>query len=148
PDSGNAEILAHYGTPDQKARYLAPLLEGRIASSYSMTEPHAGADPTLFTTRAVRDGDNWVITCEQLFSSNARYPRFLIVMAVTDPDVDPPRGMSMLIVPADAPGLEIVRNVAVGMHPEAAGEGDHSYLRYHDVRVPADHLLGDQGAGF
>jgi acyl-CoA dehydrogenase len=148
PDSGNAEILAHYGTPEQKARYLEPLLDGRIASSYSMTEPHAGADPTLFTTRAVRDGDDWIITGEKWFSSNARYATFLIVMAVTDPDVDPHRGMSMFIVPADAPGLEIVRNVAVGMHTEAAGDGDHAYLRYHDVRVPADHLLGDEGAGF
>ncbi len=99
PDSGNAEILAHYGSPAQKERYLKPLLNGDIVSCYSMTEPHAGADPTRFTTRAVRDGDDWVINGEKWFSSNARYASFLIVMAVTDPDVSPYQGMSMFIVP-------------------------------------------------
>ena len=87
PDSGNAEILAHYGTEEQKAEYLQPLLDGEISSCYSMTEPHAGADPTLFTTLAVQDGDEWVINGEKWFSSNARYASFYIVMAVTDPDV-------------------------------------------------------------
>ena len=147
PDSGNAEILAHYGTEAQKNQYLQPLLDGTIASCYSMTEPHAGADPTLFTTRAVRDGDEWVISGEKWFSSNARYATFLIVMAVSNPDVDPYKGMSMFIVPADAPGVEIVRNIAVPMHTETR-EGDHAYLRYNDVRVPSDHLLGDEGGAF
>ncbi|MET0887183.1 MAG: acyl-CoA dehydrogenase family protein, partial [Mycetocola sp.] len=73
PDSGNAEILAHYGTDEQKARYLQPLLDGEISSCYSMTEPHAGADPTLFNTRAELDGDEWVINGEKWFSSNARF---------------------------------------------------------------------------
>lgn len=73
PDSGNAEIIAHYGTEEQKATYLEPLLNGEISSCYSMTEPHAGADPTLFVTRAERDGDEWVINGEKWFSSNARY---------------------------------------------------------------------------
>src|SRR6266536_753141 len=76
PDSGNAEILAHYGSPSQKAKYLQPLLDGEISSCYSMTEPHAGADPTLFKTRAVRDRDEWVINGEKWFSSNARYASF------------------------------------------------------------------------
>jgi acyl-CoA dehydrogenase len=146
PDSGNAEILAHYGTPAQKARYLQPLLEGELSSCYSMTEPHAGADPTLFTTRAVLDGDEWVINGEKWFSSNARYATFLIVMAVSNPDVSAYKGMSMFVVPTDTPGVEIVRNVATGV--ERAGEGSHAYIRYQDVRVPADHLLGEEGGAF
>jgi acyl-CoA dehydrogenase len=83
PDTGNAEIIAHYGTPEQKERYLQPLLNGELFSCYSMTEPHAGADPTLFKTRAVKDGDEWVINGWKFFSSNAKTASFLIVMAVT-----------------------------------------------------------------
>jgi acyl-CoA dehydrogenase len=146
PDSGNAEILAQFGSTEQKANYLQPLLDGRIASCYSMTEPHAGADPTLFKTRAERDGDEWVIDGEKWFSSNARYASFLIVMAVTDPSVAAYQGMSMFIVPADTPGIEIIRNVGLGSEPP--GEGSHAYVRYADVRVPADHLLGHAGAAF
>jgi acyl-CoA dehydrogenase len=146
PDSGNAEILAHFGTPSQKEKYLQPLLDGELSSCYSMTEPHAGADPTLFTTGAVLDGDEWVINGEKWFSSNARHAAFLIVMAVSNPDVSAYKGMSMFVVPTDTPGLETIRNVAVGM--ERGGEGSHAYLRYHDVRVPADHLLGDEGGAF
>jgi len=146
PDSGNAEILAHYGTDEQKARYLQPLLDGQISSCYSMTEPHAGADPTLFTTRAVRDGEEWVINGEKWFSSNARFASFYIVMAVTDPDVSAYQGMSMFVVPAETPGVEIVRNVGVG--GEAEGHGSHGYVRYTDVRVPTDHVLGGEGQAF
>ena len=146
PDTGNAEILAHYGTDEQKAKYLQPLLDGQISSCYSMTEPHAGADPTLFTTRAVQDGDEWVINGEKWFSSNARYACFFIVMAVTNPDVSAYKGMSMFIVPAETPGVEIIRNVGVGGEPE--GHGSHGYVRYNDVRVPADHLLGGEGSAF
>jgi acyl-CoA dehydrogenase len=146
PDSGNAEILAHFGTPTQKEKYLQPLLDGELSSCYSMTEPHAGADPTLFTTRAVLDGDEWVINGEKWFSSNARHAAFLIVMAVSNPDVSAYKGMSMFVVPTDTPGLETIRNVAVGM--ERGSEGSHAYLRYNDVRVPADHLLGDEGGAF
>jgi acyl-CoA dehydrogenase len=146
PDSGNAEIIAHYGTDEQKARYLQPLLDGEISSCYSMTEPHAGADPTLFVTRAERDGDQWVINGEKWFSSNARFASFFIVMVVTNPDVSAYQGMSMFIVPAETPGVEIVRNVGLGTEPEE--EGTHGYVRYTDVRVPADHLLGGEGQAF
>ncbi len=146
PDSGNAEILAHYGTATQKAKYLQPLLDGEISSCYSMTEPHAGADPTLFTTRAVRDGDQWVINGEKWFSSNARFSSFLIVMVVTNPDVSAYRGMSMFIVPTETPGVEIVRNVGVGT--ESEDHASHAYIRYTDVRIPADHLLGEEGGAF
>ena len=104
PDTGNAEIIAHYGTEEQKAKYLQPLLNGECFSCYSMTEPHAGADPTMFTTRAVKDGDEWVINGYKFFSSNARTARFIIVMAVTDPDVSAYQGMSMFLVPTDTPG--------------------------------------------
>jgi acyl-CoA dehydrogenase len=146
PDSGNAEILAHYGTDEQKGKYLQPLLDGAISSCYSMTEPHAGADPTLFTTRAVKDGNEWVINGEKWFSSSARYASFFIVMAVTNPDVSAYKGMSMFIVPAELPGVEIIRNVGVGGEPE--GHGSHAYMRYRDVRVPDDHLLGGEGNAF
>jgi acyl-CoA dehydrogenase len=146
PDTGNAEILAHYGSPEQKKRYLEPLLNGDIVSCYSMTEPHAGADPTLFTTRAVKEGDEWVLNGEKWFSSNARWASFLIVMCVTDPDVSPYEGMSMLIVPTDTPGVEIIRNVGVGMESEE--DWSHAHIRYKDVRVPADHMLGNAGSAF
>src|ERR1700744_2955536 len=112
PDTGNAEIIAHYGTPEQKHRYLDPLLEGDIVSCFSMTEPQGGADPGVFTARAVRDGDEWVINGEKFFSSNARWAEFFIVMAVTDPEADLRYRMSMFLVPASTPGIEILRNLA------------------------------------
>ena len=146
PDSGNSEILAHFGTPELKDRYLAPLLRQEIVSSYSMTEPRGGSDPTGFTTIAVLDGDEWVITGEKWFSSHANFASFLIVLAVTDPDEPRHRRLSMFVVPSDTPGIEIVRNVGVYGHPE--GEGTHSYVRYNDVRIPKDHLLGGRGDGF
>jgi acyl-CoA dehydrogenase len=146
PDSGNAEILAHFGSDAQKERYLRPLLEGRITSCYSMTEPHAGADPTLLRTRAVRDGDEWVITGEKWFSTNARFASFYIVMAVSDPEISPYKGMSMFLVPAETAGIDIVRNVGVGTESEDVAT--HGYVRFSDVRVPADHLLGAEGNAF
>ncbi len=146
PDSGNAEILAHYGTEEQKRRFLQPLLDGDIVSCFSMTEPHGGADPKVFTTRAVRDGDEWVITGHKWFSSNARYASFLIVMAVTNPDVSPYEGMSMFLVEADRPGVRIIRNV--GLMGEPPGEGTHAFIHYDGVRVPAENLLGREGAAF
>ncbi len=146
PDTGNAEIIAHYGTAEQKERYLMPLLNGECFSSYSMTEPHAGADPTMFTTQAVRDGDEWVINGWKFFSSNARTSEFLIVMVVTNPDVSAYKGMSMFLVPRRTPGVNIVRNVAL------AGETDehssHALIHYENVRVPADALLGGEGQAF
>jgi acyl-CoA dehydrogenase len=146
PDTGNAEIIAHYGTPEQKAQYLRPLLDGELFSSYSMTEPHAGADPTLFTTSAVQDGEEWVINGWKYFSSNARTAAFLIVMVVTNPDVSAYKGMSMFLVPTDTPGVNIVRNV--GLAGEREGEGSHALIHYQDVRVPAEALLGGEGQAF
>jgi acyl-CoA dehydrogenase len=146
PDSGNAEILAHYGTEALKETYLRPLLDNEIVSCFSMTEPRGGSDPTSFTTRAVLDGDEWVIDGEKWFSSHARFASFLIVLAVTDPDESSHRRMSMFVVPSDTPGIEIVRNV--GLYGHEAGSGTHAYIRYHGVRIPKDHLLGEQGQGF
>jgi acyl-CoA dehydrogenase len=146
PDTGNAEIIAHYGTPEQKERYLQPLLNGEMFSTFSMTEPHAGADPTMFTTQAVRDGDEWVINGWKYFSSNAKTASFLIVMVVTNPDISPYQGMSMFLVPSDTPGVNIVRNV--GLPGEPLNEGFHALIHYEDVRVPADALLGGEGLAF
>jgi acyl-CoA dehydrogenase len=144
PDTGNAEIIAHYGTEAQKERYLRPLLEGEIFSCYSMTEPAGGADPTQFTTRAVRDGDGWVINGWKYFSSNARTASFYIVMAVSDPDVSPYKGMSMFLVPADTPGIVIEHNA--GLFGDK--EGTHALVEYKDVRVPAEAVLGGEGQAF
>jgi len=146
PDTGNAEILAHYGTPAQKERYLRPLLAGEIFSCYSMTEPQGGSDPTMFETRATRDGDDWVLNGWKYFSSNAPTASFLIVMAVSNPDASPYEGMSMFLVPADTPGVHIVRRSGLGDEP--LGEGSHALIHYEDVRVPAEALLGGEGQAF
>ena len=146
PDTGNAEIIAHYGTSEQKQRYLRPLLDGELFSSYSMTEPQGGADPTQFKSRAVRDGDDWLINGWKYFSSNAKTAAFLLVMAVSNPDVAPYQGMSMFLVPSDTPGVNIVRNV--GLYGEPDNEGFHALVHYDNVRVPAEAVLGGEGQAF
>jgi acyl-CoA dehydrogenase len=149
PDTGNAEIIAHYGTDEQKERYLRPLLEGELFSSYSMTEPQGGSDPTRFVTRAQRDGDEWVIDGWKFFSSNARTASFLIVMAVTNPDVHAYQGMSMFLVPTDTPGVRIERNIGLmGEHFGAGHEGMHALIHYDQARLPAESLLGGEGQAF
>jgi acyl-CoA dehydrogenase len=149
PDTGNAEILAHYGTPEHKAKYLQPLLDGDICSCFSMTEPQAGSDPLEFTCKATLDGDHWVIDGEKWFSSNARYASFFITMAVSDPDAEPYRRHSMLIVPSDLPGITILRNVGIGGWAERLDPGgEHAHIRYDKVRVPKANLLGERGGAF
>jgi len=113
PDSGNAEILAHYGTPEQKARYLQPLLDNEIVSCFSMTEPQGGADPKVFTTTATQDGDHWVINGEKWYSSFASIASFIIVMAMTDPEAPPYQRYSMFVVPSDTPGINVLRDVGL-----------------------------------
>src|SRR5271155_4808708 len=114
-----AEILAHFGPAAQKAEYLQPLLDGDIVSCFSMTEPQGGADPRVFTTRAVRDGDDWVITGRKYFSSNASVASFFIVVAITNPDVAVHHGASTFLIPADTPGLKVVANHhLVGADPQ------------------------------
>ncbi len=149
PDSGNSEVLALYGTPEQKERWLYPLLDGRIRSGFSMTEPmHAGSDPTVMSTTAVLEGDEWVLNGHKWFTSNGMIADFLIVMAVTDPDAAPHRRASMFIVPTDTPGVRRLRNIPTmaGGH-ERFGYG-HSEIVYEDVRIPRANLIGEVGQGF
>ena len=146
PDTGNAEIIAHYGTPEQKELWLKPLLNGEIRSAFSMSEPTGGSDPLTFKTRAELVGDQWVINGEKWFSSNSRFAKILVVYAITDPDAkDPYRRTSIFLVPTATPGVETIRNIGVGDH---AGEGSHGYIRYTDVKVPKDALLGERGGAF
>jgi acyl-CoA dehydrogenase len=151
PDSGNSEILAMAGTDEQKQRWLQPLLAGELHSAFSMTEPqNAGSDPTLMDTTAVEHGDSWVLNGHKWFSSNASVADFLIVMAITDPEAPRHERASMLIVPVDTPGVEIVRDIPTMEHPyEHYGLiGGHSEILYRDVRVPRENLLGARGGGF
>ena len=137
PDTGNAEILARFGTQEQKDRYLAGLLSGEIFSCFSMTEPQGGSDPRVFTTRAVREaeGEHWVINGRKYFSSNASVASFFIVVAITDPDVPVHRGASTFLIPAGTPGLNIeATHHLVGSPPHEPG---HSLVHYDNVRVPA-----------
>ena len=145
PDSGNAEILWHFGTEEQKERWLKPLVNGDTRSCFSMTEPEvAGSDPTLLQTKGVRDGDDWVINGHKWFISGAMGSSFSIVMCVTEQEGHVYRRMSQIIVPTDTPGFEIVRNVPV------LGEtlGNHCEIRYTDCRVPVTNTLGNPGDGF
>lgn len=146
PDTGNAEIIAHYGTEAQKEKYLVPLLNGDIFSAFSMTEPQGGSDPSGFTCSAVRDGDDWIINGEKFFTSNSERAAFLIVMAVTDPEAPTHKRMSTFLVPRDTPGIETGRRTQFMFEHEDAM--DHALVRYTDVRVPAESLLGEPGQGF
>jgi acyl-CoA dehydrogenase len=148
PDAGNGEILHLYGTPEQKERFLAPLVAGETRSFFGMTEPEvAGSDPTLLRGRAERDGDDWVINAHKWFSSGADGAGFGVVMVVTDPDAPPHQRASMILVPTDTPGYELVRKIPVMGH-EGRGWGTHCETRFTDVRVPVANTLGDVGAGF
>ena len=148
PDTGNMEILAEFGTAAQRRQWLEPLLAGEIRSCFSMTEPAvASSDPTNLQTRAVRDGDEYVITGRKWFTSNAFHPncRIAIVMAVTDPDAPPHQRATMILVPLNTPGFELVRTLPVFHY---IGEGGHAEVRYNDVRVPVTNRLGAEGSGF
>jgi acyl-CoA dehydrogenase len=146
PDTGNIEILAEFGTDEQKHRWLEPLLAGDIRSCFSMTEPEvAGSDPTLLRTRAMRDGEQWVVNGHKWFTSGAIGASVAIVMAVTDPDAAPHLRASMILVPIDNPGFNLVRAVPVMGH---TGGGGHCEIRYEDCRVPTDAVLGPVGGGF
>lgn len=151
PDSGNAEILAAMGTPEQKKKWLEPLLAGEMYSSFALTEPdNAGADPTNLTTTAVQDGDEWILNGDKWFISNAATADFVIVVAVTDPDAERHRRTSQFIVPIDAPGLTVVRDIASleNPKPNPHSYGSHCEVILRDVRVGADAMLGGRGDGF
>jgi alkylation response protein AidB-like acyl-CoA dehydrogenase len=148
PDAGNMELLIEHGTPEQKRRWLEPLARGEIRSCFSMTEPNrAGSNPTWMDTTATRDGDGYVVNGRKWFTSAADGSAFAVVMAVTDPNAEPHRRASLLIVPTETPGFRIVRNISCMGH---VGEdwSSHSEIAYEGCRVPADHLLGREGEGF
>jgi len=147
PDAGNGEILHLFGTDEQKQRWLRPLVAGEIRSFFSMTEPDvAGSDPTGLRTRAVREGDEWVIDGHKWFSSGAEGAAFGIVMAVTDPAAEAHRRATQIIVPADTSGVEVSPTAVFGH----AGRGwsTHCEVRYTGVRVPVASTLGEPGDGF
>jgi acyl-CoA dehydrogenase len=146
PDTGNMEILAEHGTDEQRDRWLQPLLDGEVRSCFSMTEPEvSGSDPTTLRTLAELDGDDWVINGHKWFTSGAVGAEVAIVMCVTDPDAHPYARASMILVPTDTPGFDLVRPVSVMGHSGGPG---HCEIRYEDCRVPASSLLGERGAGF
>jgi acyl-CoA dehydrogenase len=148
PDAGNAEILHLFGTPEQQERWLRPLVAGEVRSFFAMTERDvSGADPTGLQTRAVRDRGDWVIDGQKWFSSGAEGAAFAIVMAVTEPDAPPHARMSQIVVPADAPGVELVRPIPTMGHT-GRGWTTHCEVRFNGVRVPLENTLGEPGAGF
>ncbi len=146
PDAGNAELLLIAATPEQKERYLRPLAFGEVRSCFAMTEPEvAGSDPTGLRTTAVRDGDEWVINGHKWFISGAIGSAFAIVMAVTDAAADSHSRASMILVPTETPGFNIVRAVPV---MGSGGVGGHCEIRFENCRVPMSNLLGEIGQGF
>jgi acyl-CoA dehydrogenase len=146
PDTGNMEILAEHGSDRQKEDWLEPLLEGRMRSCFSMTEPEvSGSDPTLLQARAWLDGDEWVVDGHKWFTSGAVGAELAIAMVVTDPDAPPYARASMICVPTDTPGFNLVRPISVMGHDGGPG---HCEIRYEECRVPKESLLGERGAGF
>jgi acyl-CoA dehydrogenase len=148
PDTGNMELLHMFATPEQREEWLFPLLNGEIRSAFAMTEPDvASSDATNITTSIRREGNEYVVNGRKWFITNACHPntKFFIVMGKTDPNADRHKQQSMVIVPKNTPGLEIVRNPTIlNMHdPEG-----HAELVFKDVRVPAGNLLGEEGSGF
>jgi acyl-CoA dehydrogenase len=148
PDAGNMEILIEHGTPEQKERYLLPLLAGEVRSCFSMTEPeNPGSNPTWMSTKAEKEGDEYVITGHKWFTSSAEGAAFAIVMAITNPDAAKHQRASQIIVPADTPGFRLVRKTSV-MGERGFGWASHCEIMYDGVRVPLTNRLGPEGAGF
>jgi alkylation response protein AidB-like acyl-CoA dehydrogenase len=146
PDAGNAELLIIAAKPEQKKQFLAPLASGEVRSCFAMTEPEvSGSDPTGLRTRATLEGDEWVINGHKWFISGAIGSAFSIVMAVTDPNADAHRRASMILVPTETPGFNIVRAVPV---MGSSGVGGHCEIRFENCRVAAGNLLGERGHGF
>ena len=148
PDTGNMELLNMFGTPEQRERWLKPLLNGEIRSAFAMSEPDvASSDATNITTSIRRDGGDYVINGRKWFISNAAHPecKLFIVMGKTDPNAEPYRQQSQILVPSDTPGVEVVRNISVVHHQSSAG---HCEILFRNVRVPVANLLGEEGSGF
>ena len=149
PDAGNMEILIQHGTPEQKERYLLPLTRGEIRSCFSMTEPgYPGSNPTWMGTTAVKDGEDYLINGEKWFSTGAEGAAFSIVMAITNPESGSPYlKASMIIVPTDNPGYQLVRNTSV-MGEVGSDYASHGEVQFTSCRVPQTNRLGPEGAGF
>lgn len=149
PDAGNMEVLHQYGTAEQKARFLQPLANGDIRSCFSMTEPeHAGSNPTIMSTTAVKEGDSWIVDGHKWFTSSADNSAFAIVMAVTAPHAEKRhQRASMIIVPTDTEGFNHVRRIKM-MGDAGDDWASHSEIRYEGCRVPLDNLLGEENGGF
>jgi acyl-CoA dehydrogenase len=148
PDVGNMELLLHHGSDAQRERWLRPLAAGATRSCFGMTEPeHAGSNPVMMSTTAVRDGDDYVINGHKWFASSADGAAFCVVMAVTDPEAPPHARASQVIVPTDTPGYRLVRNIPVMGHT-GAGYFSHGELRFDDCRVPVANRIGEEGSGF
>jgi acyl-CoA dehydrogenase len=150
PDTGNMEVLADFGTEQQQARWLKPLLDGEIRSAFCMTEPDvASSDATNIATRMERDGDTYVINGRKWWSSGAMDPRceILIVMGKTDPDAPRHRQQSQILVPRDTPGVTIKRGMHVFGYTDGT-HGGHAEVLFEDVRVPAENLIAGEGEGF
>lgn len=148
PDTGNMETLHLFGTPEQKERWLEPLLDGRTRSAFAMTEPAvASSDATNIRTSIVRDGDSYVVNGRKWWATNGLDPRLdlFIVMGMTDPSAEPHRRQSMIVVPADTPGVRILRSTRVFGYLDRDG---HAEVEFRDVRVPVANLLGAEGDGF
>ncbi|NWF68465.1 MAG: acyl-CoA dehydrogenase family protein [Chloroflexi bacterium] len=146
PDEGNMHLLHMFANEAQQERYLKPLVAGEIFSGFSMTEPPpgAGSDPTMLQTSAARDGDEWVINGHKWWTSNGEVASFLIIMARTNPAVPAHKGSTLFLAPADAPGIDIVRDVPLMTHDF----GGHSEIHYRDLRLPDSAILGKEGDGF
>lgn len=148
PDEGNMHTLELVGTDEQKERWLRPLVEGEAKSGFSMTEPNpgAGSDPKMIQTTAEKDGDEWVIDGHKWWTTQGSEADVLLVMARTDEDAHPYQGCSIFLVPADTPGVHVERDIP---HVGGAVTGmGHAEIRYDDVRVPEENLLGEENAGF
>ncbi|MFD7594553.1 acyl-CoA dehydrogenase family protein [Kitasatospora sp. NPDC059812] len=150
PDTGNMELLAQFGTAEQRERWLRPLLDAEIRSAFAMTEPEvASSDATNIATRIERDGDEYVVNGRKWYITGAMNPqcRILIVMGKTDPAAEPHRQQSMVLVPRDTPGVTVRRGMTVFGYDDA-DHGGHAEVLFEDVRVPIGNLIGEEGAGF
>ncbi len=148
PDIGNTELMHRYAPPHLKEKYLEPLMQGEIRSCFSMTEPEfAGSNPTRMGTTAIKDGDDYIINGHKWFTSSADGATFIIVMAVTNPEAARHKQASQILVPSDAPGVTLVRNIPIMGHTGDSW-ASHAEMRYEEVRVPQANLIGAEGAGF
>ena len=145
PDSGNTEILANFGSPEQKARWLEPLAQHDIRSVFCMTERDAGSDPTRIATTAVRDGDAWVVNGDKWYSSGADGAAVAFLMARTGPEADARSGISLFVTSTDNPGFHVVRRIPTMGYPDPGG---HCEVAIRDMVIPAGDLLGEEGQGF